>query len=44
MRNHCKTFDRENKIHRVEINSDPDPYQNKTDPKHCWTKATINVI
>ena len=36
----CKTFKRENKIHRVKVTSDPDPYslepdpyQNETDPK-----------
>ena len=41
MKKHCKTFDRENKIHRVKITSDPDPYQNKTDPKH-WLLVLLN--
>ena len=27
----------ENKIHRVKVTSDPDPYQNETDPQH-WVK------
>ena len=35
MKKHCKTFNRENKIYRVKIISDPDTYKNKTDPKHC---------
>ena len=41
MKTHCKTFNMENKIHRLKItsdpdplSSDPDPYKNKTDPKH----------
>ena len=42
MKKHCKTFNKENKIHRVKIirngseDPDPDMYQNKTDPKH-WS-------
>ena len=41
MKKHCKTFNKENKIRRVKIiigngSEDPDPYQNKTDPKHCF--------
>ena len=41
MKKHCKTFNRENKIHRVKTISDPDPYQNKTDPK-LWIERSIN--
>ena len=41
---HCKTFARENEIHRVKTISDPDPnpdpdpdpYQNEMDPQHCF--------
>ena len=40
MKKHCKTFNRENKIHRVKVTSYPDPYQNKTDPKH-WKHGSV---
>ena len=43
----CITFNRENKIHRINIRVDPDqyqsPHQNDTDPQHCLMDCKMTI-